>query len=169
MAIDPWLRPPTPNIIDELQPVAAMLLGAKEDVLESITQLSHADIWDTTLGVASIGFHVLHLAYSTGRLLSYANGDSLTEGQWDDLKEERSANETKPELAYITERFTRAMDAAVTYMQGVAAADLAQPREIGRKKLASTTRELLLHAGEHAARHAGQVVTTAKILVNRNA
>ena len=35
---------------------------------------------------------------------------------------------------------------------------------VGRAGLPSTVRGLLFHAAEHAQRHAGQIVTTAKIV-----
>jgi uncharacterized damage-inducible protein DinB len=41
---------------------------------------------------------------------------------------------------------------------------LLQPRDVGRKKLPSTTLGLILHAAEHSSRHAGQIVTLARIV-----
>lgn len=164
MAIDPWLRAPLPNIIDELQPVAAMLLGAKEDIVESLATLTHDAIWDKSLGAATVGFHVIHLAYSTERLLSYARGEELTEEQWADLKDERSANETHPTANYLLDKLERSVSAAITQLEKTSRDTLALPRTIGRKKIPSNTRQIIEHAGEHAARHAGQVVTTVKVL-----
>jgi hypothetical protein len=43
-------------------------------------------------------------------------------------------------------------------------ADLLLPREVGRAKLPSTVIGLIFHAAEHAQRHTGQLVTTAKIV-----
>ncbi|MGH7497555.1 MAG: hypothetical protein ACREL3_01755 [Gemmatimonadales bacterium] len=37
------------------------------------------------------------------------------------------------------------------------------PREVGRKRLPSTTLGLVFHAAEHSSRHAGQIVTLAHI------
>jgi uncharacterized damage-inducible protein DinB len=41
---------------------------------------------------------------------------------------------------------------------------LAQPRAVGRAQSPSTVLGLLFHAAEHASRHAGQVVTTSKLI-----
>jgi hypothetical protein len=35
---------------------------------------------------------------------------------------------------------------------------------VGRAQLPSTTLGLLVHAAEHATRHVGQIITTAKII-----
>ena len=41
---------------------------------------------------------------------------------------------------------------------------LTDPRTVGRAKLPSTVLGLLFHAAEHASRHTGQVVTTARFV-----
>jgi hypothetical protein len=41
---------------------------------------------------------------------------------------------------------------------------LLEQRGVGRAQLPSTVLGLLFHGGEHAARHAGQIVTTARIV-----
>jgi hypothetical protein len=43
-------------------------------------------------------------------------------------------------------------------------ASLAEPRLVGRAQLPSTVLGLIFHAAEHAQRHVGQIVTTAKII-----
>jgi hypothetical protein len=37
-------------------------------------------------------------------------------------------------------------------------------RDVGRKRLPSTTLGLIFHAAEHSARHAGQIVTLASVV-----
>jgi len=46
----------------------------------------------------------------------------------------------------------------------VSADSLLQPREVGRKRLPSTTLGLIFHAAEHSARHAGQIVTLVRVV-----
>jgi uncharacterized damage-inducible protein DinB len=41
---------------------------------------------------------------------------------------------------------------------------LLQRRDVGRKKLPSTTLGLIVHAAEHSSRHAGQIVTLARVV-----
>ena len=54
-----------------------------------------------------------------------------------------------------------ALDRLLTYARGEA---LLEPREVGKQKLPSNVLGLLYHAAEHATRHAGQAVSTARIL-----
>jgi uncharacterized damage-inducible protein DinB len=41
---------------------------------------------------------------------------------------------------------------------------LLQNREVGRKRLPSTTLGLIFHAAEHSSRHAGQIVTLTRVV-----
>jgi hypothetical protein len=41
---------------------------------------------------------------------------------------------------------------------------LSEVREVGSAKLPSTVQGVLAHIGDHTQRHAGQVITTAKIV-----
>jgi uncharacterized damage-inducible protein DinB len=43
-------------------------------------------------------------------------------------------------------------------------AQLAEARAVGRAQLPSTVGGLLFHAAEHAQRHVGQIITTARIV-----
>lgn len=164
MNLEPWLRSPLPNIIDELQPVAAMFIAAKEDILRAVEGLSADAVWKKANGAASIGFHMLHLAGATDRLMSYAEGEALTEAQKADLTAERDADETRPSLDHLTKKISDAMEAAVVRLEGITTEQLSTPRELGRAKVPTSMRALILHAGEHASRHAGQIVTTSKIV-----
>jgi uncharacterized damage-inducible protein DinB len=164
MNLEPWLRSPLPNIIDELQPVAAMFIAAKEDILRAVEGLSADAVWKKANGAASIGFHMLHLAGATDRLMSYAEGEALTEAQKADLTAERDADETRPSLDHLTKKISDAMEAAVVRLEGITTEQLSTTRELGRAKVPTSMRALILHAGEHASRHAGQIVTTSKIV-----
>ncbi len=164
MSLEPWLRSPLPNIIDELQPVAAMFIAAKEDIVGAVDGISHEALWASAHGVASIGFHVQHLAGATDRLLSYAEGNALTESQKADLVAERDATEPRLSLDVLMKKITDSMDDAVKRLEGLSSEQLATARELGRAKVPTSMRALILHAGEHASRHAGQIVTTSKIV-----
>ncbi|MEO8090058.1 MAG: hypothetical protein ABI703_07160 [Gemmatimonadales bacterium] len=82
-----------------------------------------------------------HLPGSLDRLLTYSRAEALNSEQLAALAAER-VHEDRPEL-------TRS---------------LARPREVGRKRLPSTTLGLIFHAAEHSARHAGQIVTLARVV-----
>jgi uncharacterized damage-inducible protein DinB len=57
-----------------------------------------------------------------------------------------------------------AVDAALDQLRATQADILLEERRVGRKELPSNVLGLLFHAAEHAARHAGQALTTAKIV-----
>jgi uncharacterized damage-inducible protein DinB len=62
------------------------------------------------------------------------------------------------------ERATAALHAAVDQLRATDPATLGDQRPVGRAGLPTTVAGLLFHAAEHSQRHAGQIVTTAKIL-----
>jgi uncharacterized damage-inducible protein DinB len=49
-------------------------------------------------------------------------------------------------------------------LRGTSVATLTDARAVGRQRLPSTVIGLLVHAAEHATRHAGQIITTSKLL-----
>jgi uncharacterized damage-inducible protein DinB len=61
-------------------------------------------------------------------------------------------------------RFSAGLDAAIAYLRVVPTDSLLRSREVGRKRLPSTTLGLIFHAAEHSARHAGQIVTLTRVL-----
>jgi uncharacterized damage-inducible protein DinB len=56
------------------------------------------------------------------------------------------------------------LDAAIEYLRTVPADTLLLRREVGRKRLPSTTLGLIFHAAEHSSRHAGQIVTLTRVV-----
>lgn len=162
---DPWLRGPVPGIRTLLQPVAHALHAADEEVVSVVGALDHGAIWTKVGSVSSIGFHVIHLAGSTDRLFSYAAGQVLTESQRTALEQERNADDMRPSREDLLHTWAGAYADAMDRLRTTFSnADLEAVRTVGRAKLPSTVLGLLFHAAEHAARHSGQITTTAKIL-----
>jgi hypothetical protein len=159
-----WLRGPVPGIQPLLQPVAHTLLQVGEDVLPIVQDLSPAQLWARPGGAAAIGFHLLHLPGSLGRLLTYSRGESLNPDQMAALAAERTVHDDRPELGRLLANFRDGLDSAIEYLRAVPEAALLAPREVGRKRLPSTTLGLLFHAAEHSARHAGQIVTLSRVV-----
>jgi uncharacterized damage-inducible protein DinB len=149
-----------------LQPVVHALVGADEDVAGAIADLSSDQVWRRVGGSASIGFHVMHLAGSTDRLLTYARGESLSDHQRAALTRERSADEERPPVGDLLDDWRQVLSVALLQLRSTEDATLSEPRLVGRAGLPSTVLGLLFHAAEHAARHAGQVVTTARIVLS---
>jgi hypothetical protein len=159
-----WLRGALPGIHPYLQPAAHALLQVREDAEPVIAQLSETQLWLRPAGVASIGFHLLHLPGSLDRLLTYSRGEPLSPGQLKALAAERSVHEDRPALAVLAVGLSRGIDQALEYFRGLSPEMLLQPREVGRQKLPSTTLGLIFHAAEHSSRHAGQIVTLGPIV-----
>jgi uncharacterized damage-inducible protein DinB len=80
------------------------------------------------------------------------------------LASERTVHDDRPELGRLLARFRAGVEAAIDYLRTVPPDSLLLPREVGRKRLPSTTLGLIFHAAEHSSRHAGQIVTLARIV-----
>ncbi|HMA44775.1 MAG TPA: DinB family protein [Gemmatimonadales bacterium] len=159
-----WLRGPVDGIAPVLQPAAHALIQASEELAAAVAGLPVATVWAGPGGVASIGFHLRHIAASTDRLLAYARGAPLSAEQLRELAEEKAPGTPPAEapalLAHAHARMHAALDAYRAVDNGI----LFEPRTVGRKRLPTTVFGLLAHIGEHAMRHTGQVVTTAGIM-----
>ncbi|MBV6522865.1 MAG: hypothetical protein MNPFHGCM_03015 [Gemmatimonadaceae bacterium] len=161
---EPWLRGPVPDVPPLLQPAAHAFLMAGEDVEEAVAGLTSDQAWHRPLGITPIGFHLLHVAGSTSRLLTYARGESLSAEQRAALVAERNASDVGPSLELLRTGWQQAVADAIRELQGTPESVLLQPRTVGRAQLPSTVIGLLFHAAEHASRHTGQIVTTAKLV-----
>jgi hypothetical protein len=78
---EPWLRGPVPGVSPLLQPAAHAFIMSIEDCEAAVSGLTPDQLWMSPEGAASVGFHLLHLAGSTDRLLTYARGERLSEAQ----------------------------------------------------------------------------------------
>ncbi len=67
-------------------------------------------------------------------------------------------------MTQLLARFAAGIATGVAYLRTVPEADLLLPREVGRKRLPSTTLGLIFHAAEHSSRHAGQIVTLNQVV-----
>lgn len=164
MAVDVWLRGPVSGIPALLQPAAHAFLLAREDVDVAVQGLTPEQLWAQPGGAASIGFHVAHLAGATSRLMTYATQQPLSDAQKAALARERAVNETRPSLESILAELHASFDAAMDQMARTDQSTLEEVRTIGKAALPTTVIGAIFHAAEHAARHAGQIVTTAKIV-----
>lgn len=161
---EPWLRGPLPGIPGTLQPAAHAFVLAKEDVEAALEGLTDEQLWARPGGAASIGFHVAHLAGATDRLLTYARGEMLNDAQKAAAAAEKALETTRPSRESLLAGLQRGVAAALEQLSKTADTTLLDAREVGRAKLPTTVLGAIFHAAEHAARHAGQVVTTAKVV-----
>src|SRR5829696_4131234 len=83
-----WLRGPVEGIPSLLQPIAHALLQAVEEIKGLMKDFPNDLLWHRPSGVASPGFHLLHITGVLDRLCTYAEGASLNGTQLNYLKEE---------------------------------------------------------------------------------
>lgn len=159
-----WLRGPVAGVPSLLQPAAHALLQVREEIPPLVEQLSIDQLWARPGGAAAIGFHLLHFAGSTDRLLTYGRGQPLSVAQLRALEAERTVHEDRPALAGLVHGLTSGIDRAVAWFAEISPEDLSAPREVGRRQFPSTMLGLLFHAAEHGSRHAGQIVTLARVV-----
>jgi uncharacterized damage-inducible protein DinB len=158
-----WLRGEVAGVPTALQPVAHALLQAVEDAERLTADLDRQELWRSPGAAASIGFHLRHMTGSLDRLLTYARGEPLTEAQRAALAEEKDAAPAMAAEALLR-HLRESVDRALGELRSTPVETLDDPRPVGRAGYPSTVRGLLHHAGEHTARHAGQISTTVRAL-----
>ena len=72
--IEPWARGPLEGVNPLIAPVLYVFDHAREDLAKWTADLTEEQLWATPYGFGSVGFHLRHLAGSTDRLLTYAEG-----------------------------------------------------------------------------------------------
>jgi len=161
--LEVWMRGPIPGIPALLQPVAHALLQAKEEVTRYMEGVNDLLLWQRPGGVASIGFHLQHMAGVIDRMFTYAEGRPLSEIQLAYLYAE--GKETKSGgTQQLVNAFSERVDAAVQELSQVDESTLTNVRYLGRKQIPTTRMGLLFHAAEHTQRHVGQLLVTIRFL-----
>jgi uncharacterized damage-inducible protein DinB len=148
----------------ELMPVVHCLLQIREELERVVQPLSFQELWTKPGGGTPVGFHVKHLAGSLDRLLTYARGENLNDAQRVALDAEERSGSADDQPAALLRAACEAIDSALNQLRTTLVETLDEPRRVGRAGLPSTVRGLLFHAAEHAQRHAGQIVSTARIV-----
>ena len=159
--VEPWLR----GTHGDVSAVGRAVLHALELALDDLTKwtqgLTDAEVHAEPLGLTAISYHLKHIARSTDRILSYAEGKQLSAEQLAAMKGEQGGEETLAELLAEVEI---ALSDAGERVRVLATADFNTFRGVGRKQLPTSIGGALIHVADHAQRHVGQVVTTAKVL-----
>jgi uncharacterized damage-inducible protein DinB len=157
-----WLRGPLDHVPSLLQPVAHTLLQAVEEIKQLMYDFPRELIWERPSGVASPGFHLLHIVGVLDRLTTYADGMPLNGEQLRYLKEETNLHTVSSDqlVAQVEQQVQR----TIAQLKNIDEASLTEVRTVGRKVLPSTVQGLLFHAAEHTMRHTGQLLVTVKVL-----
>jgi len=165
MPLEAWLRGPVDGVPAWLVPVAHMLQHAQEDAAEALKGLTADQVWARPGGGASIGFHVRHLMGALDRLFTYARGEGLTADQVRAMKTEGDPGAPPAVAATLLEELAGATSRAIDQLRATDPSTLLDPRAVGRQQLPSTVLGLLVHGGEHSARHAGQAMTLRRVVL----
>jgi len=161
---EPWLRGTLTEIPSVPRAVLHALELAKEDLWKWCFPLPNKQLNQSSAQIASIAFHLRHIARSLDRLLTYAENRALTESQLELLRSELSVEAEHEEL--FTE-LEIAFEQCGRRIRELAQLDLEAPRSVGKKHLPTTLGGLLVHVADHTLRHVGQAITTAKFIAQR--
>lgn len=159
---EPWLRGPIAGMPAMVMPAAHALMQASEDIPRAAEGLTNAQLWALPGGAAAVGFHLRHLGGSIDRLLTYMQGEMLTDAQMTALDAEieddgRSSDELVREALAAIER-------GIEAMRETPPGIYLEPRGVGRRRLPTTVFGLLVHIAEHTQRHVGAMIATAKVV-----
>lgn len=159
---EPWLRNTHTEIPAIIRAVVHALEQAREDVLFWCGQLSHEETETSPLQLPSPAFQMRHIAGSLDRLLTYAEGNSLTTAQLKMLASEQQKSASKEALFAD---FESAIERSIQRVMSFTASNLEEQRVVGRARLPVTLGGLLVHCAEHTQRHVGQAITTTKVVL----
>ena len=134
---------------------------AEEDLEKFCGELSADQLNVRPMNLAPVAFHIRHIARSIDRLLTYAEDNELSPEKLLALQAELDPGGTRDELfAELHAQIKR----AAARVRAFPVSALEEPRWVGKKRLPSTVGGLLIHIAEHTQRHAGQAITTAKVV-----
>lgn len=159
--VEPWLRGTHAEVPAAGRAVLHALDLALDDLTKWTTGLTDEELHAERLGLTSMAFQLRHIARSTDRILTYAEGGQISADQLALLKAEQTGSETLAELLAEVEA---SLSNAAKRVRALATADFNAFRGVGRKRLPTSIGGALIHVADHTQRHVGQVVTTAKVL-----
>ena len=158
--VEPWLRGTRQDSPALLRAVLHALDLAREDFARWVWPLAESGLNEQPYGLPSVGFQARHIARSLDRLLTYAEGNPLSAEQHVALHSEHQ-NDTLPATR---QEFEAGLRRAEERIAGLPLERIGERRLVGRAGLQVTLAGLLVHLADHTQRHAGQAVTTAKLL-----
>lgn len=161
-----WQRGPVEGVPALLQPVAHALLQVAEEVGKYMEDFPDELLWQRPEGLASAGFHLLHIRGVIDRLFTYARGEALSEVQLRALDLEKVTPPEAVSASDLVNRLTEQVLKAVDQLRATSESSLTDGRTLGRKKIPTTVIGLLFHAAEHSQRHLGQLLVTTRMLLS---
>ena len=145
--VEPWLRGTATEVPAVARAVLHALQLAEEDVNRWCSSLSDTELNARPNGIASVAFHIRHLARSVDRLLTYAEGRGLDEPQLSLLRTESDAGATRDQLfAELTASFAdaaqriRALSGPISNKRAPLARRIYPPRSADCSSMSQTIR-----------------------------
>ena len=160
--VEPWLRGTDTGVHPSIAATLFAFEQAREDLAHWTEGFTQEQMWARPHGVASLAFQMQHIAGSVERLSTYLDARQLSDEQLRAAREEGHAAEL--DRAALLDLVGKAFANAELIMRRIDPATLADPREVGRKRLPTTVAGLLTHLAEHTARHVGEAIITAKLV-----
>ena len=160
-----WLRDTkTTGLIPLLQPIINTWTGVVEEIEKTLAGFPEELMWETPANCASVGFHIQHIAGVIDRLLTYAEGKSLSELQFKNLQAEAVPAKDKTSQQLL-DALKEQINSGTSRLCAFNVDDLTEPRKVGRAGLPANVMALCFHAAEHSMRHTGQLLVTARVLM----
>jgi uncharacterized damage-inducible protein DinB len=156
-----WLRGTLTHVDPVQRAVLHALELAKEDLETWCGDLTDEELNVRPGDVAPVAFHLRHISRSTDRLLTYAENRSLSPEQIAAMKQELDPGATRQA---VFAELTGGLQSAAERILSIPPEWMSQPRVVGRQRMPTTVAGLVIHVGDHAQRHVGQAITTAKIV-----
>ncbi len=157
---EPWMRGTHAELDPLRRGVVHALELAAEDGERWCAGLGDEALHRRVAGLPSVAFHLRHTVRSLDRLLTYAEDRGLEERQTAALETEMREGSA----AEVMREFREGIVLGVERVRAFRPEQYAEGRGIGRLRLPTTVGGLLVHCAEHTGRHAGQMVTTARLV-----
>lgn len=158
---EPWLRGSLTDVPPVQRAVLHALELAQEDLERWASDLTEEELQARPGGIAPVAFHLKHVVGSTDRLLTYAEGNSLSAEQISFMKAELEGESSR---AALFDHLARHWQASAKRVRSFSPEQLSEPRTVGRQQMPTTVAGLLVHVADHTMRHVGQAITTAKVV-----
>lgn len=160
-SVEPWLR----GTRHDVPPVPRAVLHAldltREDFQRWVWPLAPELVLQQPYNLPSLAFQARHISRSLDRLLTYAEGNPLSEMQRSLLANEHAGEDVEA----LRQEFERSLETAAERIAALPLRQIGDTRYVGTAKLPVTLAGLLTHIADHTQRHSGQAVTTAKLLI----
>jgi uncharacterized damage-inducible protein DinB len=137
-------------------------MQALEEVKAIMQDFPNELLWVKPAGVASVAFHLQHMAGVLDRLSTYARKEMLSPEQMNWLQGE--GKEINITVDALLARLEHNVQLYLQQLSQTSESSLTESRTIGRKALPTTHLGLLFHAAEHTQRHLGQLLVTARVV-----